>query len=178
MRVKKKNSMQLKAIAKQSNEKHNKVNQFDIKEEARRNNSSEFVLKRQQEEVQTHRCVEQNLSILMEEKLKNKNAISGQNTIKYSSQAETQLPTTRFHDELTKLKSSDQQNSQKSMGVGNNGEDLYRIYGGGKNIKNKFKLTTESLSKKRQSRDIQRTYQNATLTMMDHSSMQPAIVAP
>ena len=58
IRVKKKNSMQLKAIAKQSNEKHSKVNQFDIKEEARRNNSSEFVLKQQQEEVQTHRCVE------------------------------------------------------------------------------------------------------------------------
>jgi hypothetical protein len=31
------------------------------------------------------------------------------------------------------------------MAAGNNGEDLYRIYGGGKNIKNKFKLTSESL---------------------------------
>ena len=57
------------------------------------------------------------------------------------------------------------------MAAGNNGEDLYRIYGGGKNIKNKFKLTSESLQKKRQSREIQRTYQNATLSMMDASSM-------
>ena len=57
------------------------------------------------------------------------------------------------------------------MAAGNNGEDLYRIYGGGKNIKNKFKLTSESLQKKRQSREIQRTYQNATLSMMDPSSM-------